>query len=353
MFRMNILTLIANTLGSCDNSSTLKFTVLKNVFEGDDVSDIDPGGGGGMWGGTCSYILECASESKLDWSKIRKKKDVVYYGPMMFFMKSIGIQKLEHKALKKREVCELENDCMGIGEIIEEDVGEQEETEQKEEYELIEEGIQSISIGKAEIQDKINENLIKLENDERLIQIKEMMMEIFKDPYIPEYKSSSESECDDDEDDNSQVGDENDKSYGTQTNLVEEDHVQIVTEAQQEERNNLHYTTTLMKKTMKKDSPVFGIDNSHQGSQLTFDLSGSPTEEVFNDDECMILFRMNILSLAPRLEIDIQVPGILEDKTKEIENKIDAQYVHEMLSTQMQNDVEKNANGGRRIGRVS
>ncbi|GKF00604.1 hypothetical protein Tco_0027527, partial [Tanacetum coccineum] len=63
MFRINILTLIANTLGSCENNSSLKFTVLRNVFEGDDVSDID-------W---CLYILECASVSKVDWSKKRKK----------------------------------------------------------------------------------------------------------------------------------------------------------------------------------------------------------------------------------------------------------------------------------------
>nr|GFA74286.1 hypothetical protein [Tanacetum cinerariifolium] len=53
MFRMNILTLIANTLGSCENNSSLKFTVLRNVFEGDDVSDID-------W---CSYILDMCVES--------------------------------------------------------------------------------------------------------------------------------------------------------------------------------------------------------------------------------------------------------------------------------------------------
>ncbi|GKD53993.1 RNA-directed DNA polymerase, eukaryota, reverse transcriptase zinc-binding domain protein [Tanacetum coccineum] len=52
-------------------------------------------------------------------------------------------------------------------------------------YELIEENIQSILIGKAEIEDKINENLIKFPNDERLIQMKEMMKEIFKEPYIP------------------------------------------------------------------------------------------------------------------------------------------------------------------------
>ncbi|GJX16516.1 hypothetical protein Tco_0217348 [Tanacetum coccineum] len=35
MFRMNILTLIANTLGSCDNSSCLKFTVLRKSVEGE------------------------------------------------------------------------------------------------------------------------------------------------------------------------------------------------------------------------------------------------------------------------------------------------------------------------------
>nr|GEX59461.1 peptidase C48, SUMO/sentrin/Ubl1 [Tanacetum cinerariifolium] len=101
-FRMNILTLIANTLESCDNSSTLKFTVLKNVFERDD----------------------------------------------------------------------------------------------------------------------------------------ERMHKIFKEPYIPEYNSSSSSEPDDD----SQLGDENEKSYGSQIDSGEEDHVQIVREAQQEEINNLHYT---------------------------------------------------------------------------------------------------------------
>ncbi|GKC59453.1 peptidase C48, SUMO/sentrin/Ubl1 [Tanacetum coccineum] len=72
----------------------------------------------------------------------------------------------------------------------------------------------------------------------------------------------------------------------------------------------------------------------------------SGKEEVFNDDEGLILFRMNIQSLAPGLEIDtsvIDVPGILEDKTKEIDKKIDAQYdtFHEMLSIQMENDVEK------------
>ncbi|GJY04355.1 hypothetical protein Tco_0370295 [Tanacetum coccineum] len=387
---MNILTLIANTLGSCENNSCLKFTVLRNVFEGDDVVTFD--------------------------------------------------------------------------EILD-DVGEKEENEEKEElYELIEESIKSILLDKAEIEEKINENLIKFQNDERLIQLRDKMKVIFKEPNIPEYHSSSSTKSNDDDDDNLQVGDDNEKSYGTQTDSVEEDHVQIVTETQQEERNNLQYNDEendgkkneeeIIRKgrefsaeirknaqqqererkrkgkrekdqigSSSQESPVFGIDNSLQGSQLTFDLGESPTyekmeiliknkkkmglkskyvnktvdpaveltedekllgrsifktqeeeeEEVFNDDEGLILFRMNIQSLAPGLEIDtsvidvyvsilnyeekfkmmnmkrhffytsMMVPGILEDKTTEIDKKIDAQYdrFHEMLLIQMENDVEK------------
>ncbi|GJW94127.1 hypothetical protein Tco_0173799 [Tanacetum coccineum] len=97
-------------------------------------------------------------------------------------------------------------------------------------------------VDKAEIEEKINENLIKFQNEERLIQLRDMMKVIFKEPNIHEYHSSSSTEYDDDDDDNSQVGDDNENSYGTQTDSVEEDHVQIVTEAQQEERNNLQYT---------------------------------------------------------------------------------------------------------------
>ncbi|GKE52022.1 hypothetical protein Tco_1487178 [Tanacetum coccineum] len=90
-------------------------------------------------------------------------------------------------------------------------------------YELIAENIESILIDKAEIEEKINENLIKFQNDERLIQMRERMKVMFKEPNIPEYHSSSSIESDDDDDDNSQVGDDNEKSYGTQTDSVEED----------------------------------------------------------------------------------------------------------------------------------
>ncbi|GJQ94810.1 hypothetical protein Tco_0005949 [Tanacetum coccineum] len=232
MFRMNILTLIANTLGSCENNSCLKFTVLRNVFEGDDVSDID-------W---CSYIIECASVSKVDWSKTKKKKDVVYYGPVMFLMLTylhytkIDTFKVKRRVpafkswntrlLKKREISELQNYYMGIAEILD-DVGEKEENEEKE--------------------------------------------VIFKEPNIPEYHSSSSTESDDDDDDNSQVGDDNEKSYGTQTNSVEEDHVQIVTETQQEEKNNLQYNDE---------------ENDEKGiSQSEDELMRAECNEKYNEQE--------------------------------------------------------------------
>ncbi|GJV61329.1 hypothetical protein Tco_1467429 [Tanacetum coccineum] len=324
MFRMNILTLIANTLGSCDNILSLKFTVLRNVFEGDDVSDID-------W---CSYILECASVSKVDWSKTKKKKDVVYYRPVMFLM-------------------EL--------------------------YELIEESIESILIDIAEIEEKINENLIKFQNDERLIQLRDKMKVIFKEPTIPKYHSSSSTESDDDDDDNSQVGDDNEKSYGTQTDSVEEDNVQIVTEGQQEETNNLQYTDEendekgvsqsedeLMKDENtkcceKEDEEEMGTskkDEANNNNEEDEQETGtSKKDEAYNNkeegttnkkatnqkineeidpfyDPTFVeyylqnehLFDPTQTSAEKKKDQTDDVPGILEDKTTEIDKKIDAQY---------------------------
>ncbi|GKA84341.1 peptidase C48, SUMO/sentrin/Ubl1, partial [Tanacetum coccineum] len=405
------------------NKLTIK-ALSDNVFEGDDVSDID-------W---CSYIIECASVSKLDWATKLKKKDVVYYGPVMFLM-------------------EL--------------------------YEMLEENINNILIEKSEIEEKINESLIKFQDDEKLLQLKQRMKDIFKEPDMPEYLSSSSSESDDDNDDGSQLADENEESYRKETHSNDEDDVEIIAEVQKDERNETHYTAECSEKkdeqetgTSKKDeadnnkeegmankkatnqkineeidpfddpkfgeyyiqnehlfvptqtsaekkkdqtddvnwdsfleneeeiirkgrefsaeirkkaqqqereqkrkgkkekdqigsssqeSPVFGIDNSLQGSQPTFDLGASPTyekmkilsekkkkmglkskyvnktvdpaveltedekllgrsifstqeeeeEEVFNDNEGLILFRMNIQSLAPGLEIDTSVIDVL------------------------------------------
>ncbi|GJQ93397.1 hypothetical protein Tco_0004536 [Tanacetum coccineum] len=52
-------------------------------------------------------------------------------------------------------------------------------------YEILEENIHSILIEKSEIEEKINENLIKFQDDERLLQLKQRMKEIFKEPDMP------------------------------------------------------------------------------------------------------------------------------------------------------------------------
>ncbi|GJV36658.1 peptidase C48, SUMO/sentrin/Ubl1 [Tanacetum coccineum] len=400
MFRMNILTLIANTLGSRENNSTVNFTVLKNVFEGDDVSDID----------LCSYIIEYLTYlhyKKFDMLKLKRRLP--------------AFKSWNTSLLKKREIAELQNDYMGIEEI-QDDVGEGEEPNQKEElYEMLEENIHNILIEKSEIEEKINENLIKFQDDEKLLQLKQRMKEIFKEPDMPEYLSSSSSESDDDNDDGSQLADENEERTETskkdEANNNKEEGVantkaknqKIVGEVQNDGRNENQNIAECSEKKMNKkrglpkkmklitneeeiirkgrefsaeiikkaqqqereqkikgkkekdqigsssqESPVFGIDNSLQGSQPTFDLGASPTYEkmnilnekkkkmglkskyvnktvdpaveltadekllgrsifstqeeeeevVFNDDEHTILFRRNIQSLAPRIEID-------------------------------------------------
>ena len=77
IFRMNFLMLVANTFGTCDISSVAKTTVLENVFEEDDVTEID-------W---CRYVYECARSSKNDWAtRKRDRTEIVYYGPVTFLM---------------------------------------------------------------------------------------------------------------------------------------------------------------------------------------------------------------------------------------------------------------------------
>nr|GEZ62470.1 actin-binding, cofilin/tropomyosin type [Tanacetum cinerariifolium] len=90
-------TLIANILGSCENSSTVNFTVLKNVFEGDDVSDID----------SCSYIIECANVSKLDWvTKLKKRHCVLWSSDVLDGSMFLNLDQLG-KQLDKEEFQEI------------------------------------------------------------------------------------------------------------------------------------------------------------------------------------------------------------------------------------------------------
>ncbi|GJX34893.1 hypothetical protein Tco_0246450 [Tanacetum coccineum] len=237
MFRMNILTLIANTLGSCENSSTVNFTVLKNVFEGDDVSDID-------W--LMFLMLTYLHYTKFDMLKVKRRLP--------------AFKSWNTSLLKKREIAELQNDYMGIGEI-QDDVGEGEEPNQKEElYEMLEENINNIFIEKSEIKEKINESLIKFQDDEKLLQLKQRMKDIFKEPDMPEYLSSSSSESDDDNDDGSQLADENEESYKKETHSNDQDNVEIIAEVQKDKTNETHHTAECSEKkddqeteTSKKD----------------------------------------------------------------------------------------------------
>ncbi|GKC37448.1 hypothetical protein Tco_1049832 [Tanacetum coccineum] len=217
MFRMNILTLIANTLGSCENSSTVNFTVLKNVFEGDDVSDID-------W--LMFLMLTYLHYIKFDMLKVKRRLP--------------AFKSWNTSLLKKREIAKVQNDYMGIGEI-QDDVGEGEEPNQKEElYEMLEENINNIFIEKSEIEEKINEK-----------------------PDMPEYLSSSSSESDDDNDDGSQLADEN-----------EENEQETGTSKKDEADNNKEEKMANKKATNQKineeidpfDDPKFGeyyIQNEH------------------------------------------------------------------------------------------
>ncbi|GKD14811.1 hypothetical protein Tco_1199218, partial [Tanacetum coccineum] len=181
----SILATVERPVQKCQqahNKSVIR--LLKNVFEGDDVSGID-------W---CSYIIECASVSKLDWAKkLEKKRCVLWASDVLDVKRRLPAFKSWNTSLLKK-IAELQNDYMGIEEI-QDDVGEGEEPNQKE----------------------------------------QRMKDIFKEPDMPEYLSSSSSESDDDNDDGSQLADENEESYRKETHSNDEDNVEIVAEIQKDE----------------------------------------------------------------------------------------------------------------------
>nr|GEW38229.1 peptidase C48, SUMO/sentrin/Ubl1 [Tanacetum cinerariifolium] len=284
-----------------------------------------------------------------------------------------NVNKLTIKVLSdKREIAELQNDYMGIGEI-QDDVGEGEEPNQKEELnEMLEENIHNILIEKLEIEEKINENLIKFQDDEKLLQLKKRMKKTFKEPEMPEYLSSSSSESDDDNGDGSQLANVNEEIYRKEKHSNDEDDVEIVAEVQKDKRNETHYTVECIEKkdeheteTSKKDE---ANNNKEEGMENTKAKNQKIVGEVQKDgrnenqniaewleiDTSVIDAYVSILNYEEKkfkmtnmkrhfFYTSMMVPGILEDKTKEIDKKIDVGYdrFHEMLSIQMENDVEK------------
>ncbi|PWA41970.1 hypothetical protein CTI12_AA548360 [Artemisia annua] len=219
MFKMNFLILFATTMGCCDNSSVVKYKVLQNVLEDDNVQDID-------W---CTYIWECARYSKVDWKKNNKNKEVVYYGPITFLMvnsellcnyitsnnlsqviiyvfishmlyetarvsalhkvcwyggrrKVPAFKSWNSTLMKKRETLEMNQSNFGQVEVIGE-MNEEEQSVQKEElYRMLKERIDNIVSDKEILEQTIDENLKIFEDDDMQKQFKETMSHIFKQP---------------------------------------------------------------------------------------------------------------------------------------------------------------------------
>ncbi|PWA37596.1 hypothetical protein CTI12_AA587400 [Artemisia annua] len=233
IFRLNFLMLVANTFGTCDKSSVAKTTVLEDVLEEDDVTEID-------W---CRYVYECARSSKNDWAtRKRDRTEIVYYGPVTFLMLAY-LQYTKFDAMKvprrlpafkswnanlliSRETLELDRiKYFGMVDIIG-GLNEEEQTAQKEEiYQMLEDKIESILSEKQLFDETIKDTIFKFGNDQRINEYRERLNEIFMNPNekfkqrSPIYSSSTESSSikfatSDDKDDNNgdekaECGDEN------------------------------------------------------------------------------------------------------------------------------------------------
>ncbi|PWA80133.1 hypothetical protein CTI12_AA197910 [Artemisia annua] len=237
IFRMNFLMLVANTFGTCDKSSVAKTTVLENVIEEDNVTEID-------W---CGYVYECARSSKSDWAtRKRDRTEIVYYGPVTFLMLAYlqytkfdamnvprrlpAFKSWNANLLISRETLELDRiKYFGMVDIIG-GLNEEEQTAQKEEiYQMLEDKIESILSEKELFDETIKDTIFKFGNDQRINEYRERLNEIFMNPNgkfkqrSPIYSSSTESSSikfatSDDENDNNgdekaECGDEN-KEHG-------------------------------------------------------------------------------------------------------------------------------------------
>nr|GEV88682.1 peptidase C48, SUMO/sentrin/Ubl1 [Tanacetum cinerariifolium] len=212
IFRMNILTLISNTLGSCENNSSLKFTVLRNVFEGDDASDVlhEPN------------ILEYNSSSSI-------------------------------------ESDDDDDDNSKVGDDNEKSYGTQTDSI-KEDHILI------------ATNQKINEEIDPLYDPtfgEYYLQNEHL--------FVPTQTSAEKKKDQTDDVDWESILKNEEKIIRKRREFPAEQRKKA--RQQERERKRKRKKEKDQIGSSSQDKPVFGIDNSLLGSQLTFDLGASPTYE--------------------------------------------------------------------------
>ncbi|GJT33910.1 hypothetical protein Tco_0924329 [Tanacetum coccineum] len=170
MFQINYLMLFANCMINCDNTSRLKYYVIKNIKSSDIISDFD-------W---CSFIWDHIKTSKIGWDD--RTVQNWYYGPntvlMLIYLhytkcdgmvtiprKWPAIRNWTSKDATDREMFEMSQGKFGLVDVIEEI----EETENESEvekrklkeliYETIEAKFESVLKEKRELEDMLKENM--------------------------------------------------------------------------------------------------------------------------------------------------------------------------------------------------
>ncbi|GJR43686.1 200 kDa antigen p200 [Tanacetum coccineum] len=168
MFQINYLMLFANCMINCDNTSRLKYYVIKNIKSSDIISDFD-------W---CSFIWDHIKTSKIGWDD--RTLQNWYYGVQIHLIylhytkcdgmvtiprKWPAIRNWTSKDATDREMFEMSQGKFGLVDVIEEI----EETENESEvekrklkeliYETIEAKFESVLKEKRELEDMLKENM--------------------------------------------------------------------------------------------------------------------------------------------------------------------------------------------------
>nr|GEY20773.1 hypothetical protein [Tanacetum cinerariifolium] len=224
MFKMNFITLFGSTMGTLENGERVTKKLLKCIKEEDDIAEID-------W---CGYILDCLSNSKVNWKDVKNKKNF-YYGPLTFlcllyldstFFPDLNI--IRHRPvirswntmmIRKRIKTKTRQKCLGSLELYRDFNPEEEQIgidlykgldvyiePLSDRIPVTREKFDKISEERSELVRTLKDGVMKFENDQMMIEF--CKQELFNDNEF----NVSESSMDDYRDGDSDADDNNKKN---------------------------------------------------------------------------------------------------------------------------------------------
>nr|GEZ97796.1 200 kDa antigen p200 [Tanacetum cinerariifolium] len=317
MFQINYLTLFANCMINCDNTSRLKYHVIKNIKSSDIINDFD-------W---CSFIWDHIKTSKIGWDD-RKLQNwyndpntvlmLIYLhyttcnGMVMISQKWPAIRNWTSKDATDREIFEMCQGRFGLVDVIEENEETENESEVKKRtlkeliYETIEAKFESVLKENRELEDMLKENMkmheLFYEDEKFELFVKKFIEEFTTGLNRDENKAGTSGarhgNDNDDVDYDGHCNDEDDVGHVNHGDV----HANGNDEAAQKEKKEKAEKEATEKKKAKMQKA-----SAKKKEQAEMQAAAEANEVGFDDGKRTIAHRKEMQSLAPGIEIEKQI----------------------------------------------